>query len=72
VTPISTATNRAGTPINLNVGCNPLVLAVGPDDKTVYVVSNSLVAAVGTATGRAAKPIDVGKPPAIAIVPPPR
>lgn len=50
VTPINTATNTAGTPIQ--VGLNPYGIAMTPDGKTVYVANNSggTVSVINTAT----------------------
>ncbi len=69
VTPIATATDKAGTPIRVIVGCYPLVIAVTPDGKTLYVVSHSGVTPVATATGRAGKRMNIEMPQAILIVP---
>jgi hypothetical protein len=70
VTPITTATNTAGTPIKLTVGCNPLEIGVTTDGRTVYVVSNSGVTPVSAATGRAGTRINIEMPEAILTVPP--
>jgi dipeptidyl aminopeptidase/acylaminoacyl peptidase len=69
VTPITTATNTARTPIKVTAGCDPLVITVTPDGKTVYVVSHSGVTPITTATGLAGKRINVGEPQAILTVP---
>ena len=71
VTPITTATNTARTPIKVTAGCDPLVITVTPDGKTVYVVSHSGVTPITTATGLAGKRINVGEPQAILTVPTP-
>jgi YVTN family beta-propeller protein len=70
VTPISTATNKAGKAIT--VGKYPGAIAVTPDGRTAYVVNNGpgTVTPISTATGKAGKAITVGKnPDAIAITP---
>lgn len=69
VTPIATATNTATAPISVNVGCEPEVVTVTPNGKTVYVVSMSGVTPVTTASGRAGKRINVEMPQAIVTVP---
>ena len=63
VIPISTATNRAGKPIN--VGDGPFLvgqLAITPDGRTVYAVKGGTVIPISTATNRPGKPIYVGRP----------
>ena len=70
VTPITTSTNTAGAPIKLAVGCNPLEIGVTTDGRTVYVVSNSGVTPVATATGRVGTRINIEMPEAILTVPP--
>ncbi len=70
VTPINTATNKAGTPIT--VGDIAEGIAISPDGTTAYVVnegSNS-VTPIDTASNTAGTPIPVGSSPAaIAITP---
>jgi YVTN family beta-propeller protein len=73
VTPISTATNTAGKPIE--TGANPfaVAMAVTPNGKTVYVVNNQpygTVTPINTATSTAGANIKVGVTPGpIAISP---
>jgi DNA-binding beta-propeller fold protein YncE len=70
VTPIATATGKAGTPIR--AGQNPGPMAITPDGKTVYVVSTAsrLVIPVRVATGTALRPIRLAdRGTAIAITP---
>jgi hyaluronoglucosaminidase len=55
VTPISTATGKAGRPIR--VGSGPAFLAVGPDGRAVYVVGAGSVTVIRTATDTAGKPV---------------
>ena len=72
VTPISTTTNQAGTPIGLGSAVNAVSLAATPNGKTVYAVtfSPNRVIPISTATNTAGKPIKVAKQPdAIAITP---
>ena len=71
VTPISTTTNQAGTPIGLGSTVNTVSLAATPNGKTVYVtLSPNRVIPISTATNTAGKPIKVGKEPdAIAVTP---
>jgi YVTN family beta-propeller protein/autotransporter-associated beta strand protein len=65
LTPINTATNTAGTPID--VGLNPRGVVASPDGKTIYV-ANLIVSSLGegtvtpvnTATNTAGTPIPVG------------
>ena len=63
MTPITTATNRPGTPIR--VGRWPLGIAVTPDGKTAYVANNNsgTVTPITTATNTPGKPIQVGNGP---------
>jgi DNA-binding beta-propeller fold protein YncE len=66
VTPILTATNKAGKAIK--VGSGPDAIAITPDEKTAYVTSGSGVTPISTATNKAGKAIKVGNgPDAIAI-----
>ena len=68
VTPIFTATNKAGKPTP--VGNRPWAVAITPDSRTAYVVSNgsNTVTPISVVTGKASKPISVGSAPvAIAI-----
>jgi YVTN family beta-propeller protein len=62
VTPISTATNTAGTAIT--VGTGPFGVAITPDGKTAYVAnfggSGTAVTPIDTATNTAGSPIAVG------------
>ncbi len=70
VTPISTATNTAGTPIP--VGANPQAIAVTPDGATVYVANSgdNTVTPISTATNTAGTPVPVGaNPQGIAVTP---
>jgi YVTN family beta-propeller protein len=69
VTPISTATNRAGRQVR--IGGDTEVLAITPNGRTVYVVShNGTVTPISTATNRPGRPIRVGvNPVAIAMTP---
>ncbi len=70
VTPISTATNRAGKAIR--TGRFPGAVAIAPDGKTVYVANggSSTVTPIRTATNTAGTAIKVGSDPvAIAITP---
>ncbi len=72
MTPISTATNKAGKAIK--VGSGPVDIAITPDGKTAYAVNNNFssgtVIRIRTATSTALKAIKVGSGPyAIAITP---
>ncbi len=79
VTPIDTATNMPGEPID--VGNEPFAIAVTPDGKTVYVANTwentgrlasgqSTVTPIATATNTPGPPIEVGSGPwAFAITP---
>jgi YVTN family beta-propeller protein len=70
VTPISIATNTAGTPIS--VGGEPWGIAVTPNGATVYVANygDNTVTPISTATNTAGTPIPVGsQPKGIAITP---
>jgi YVTN family beta-propeller protein len=70
VTPIDTATNTAGTPIN--VGEDPDGIAITPSGKTAYVVNarSGTVTPIDVATNTAGTPIGVGNlPDAVAITP---
>lgn len=61
ITPISTATNRAGNPIRVARSPDgPEALAVTPNSKTVYAINTVTVVPVNTATNRASRPIDTG------------
>lgn len=63
VTPISTATGKAGKPITFTpgVGSSPSPLVVTPDGKTLYVASAlGAVTPVNVLTGHAGKPIAFG------------
>jgi YVTN family beta-propeller protein len=70
VTPIATATNKAGSPIS--VGTDPFAVALTPDGKTAYVVNrgSDSVTPIATATNTAGTDIPVGADPkAIAVTP---
>jgi YVTN family beta-propeller protein len=70
VSPIDTAANTAGSPIN--VGNYPIAIATTPDGSTAYAVnySDNTVSPIDTATGSAGTPIAVGSyPDAIAVTP---
>jgi YVTN family beta-propeller protein len=70
VTPITTATDKAGKAIN--VGSFPWAIAVTPNGKTAYVANSGsgTVTPIGTATNTAGKVINVGAAPvSIAITP---
>jgi len=71
VTPISTATNKAGKVIT--VGSGPRAFAITPNGKTAYVVSNAgIVTPITTTTSKAGKAINIsgrGVLYAIAITP---
>ena len=77
VTPISTATNTAGTPIPVNAAPDhPSLMAMTPDGKTVYVLYNngycpcsSPMFPIATATNTAGPPIEVGDSTAIVFTP---
>jgi YVTN family beta-propeller protein len=72
VTPITVATNTAGTPIT--VGSNPLGVAVTPDGKTAYVTNggDGTVTPITVATNTAGTPITVGSYPlGVAVAPAP-
>ena len=61
MTPISTATNKAGPPINIGVYGFTRQIAVTPDGKTAYTVTeDSVVVPISTATNTAGKPIRFG------------
>jgi YVTN family beta-propeller protein len=55
VTPINTATSKAGTPIV--VGSGPSQIAITPNGKTAYVIAGGSVVPISTATSTALKPI---------------
>jgi DNA-binding beta-propeller fold protein YncE len=55
VTPISTATNLRGRPIQ--VACDPYAIAVTPDGKTVWVGSRDWVTPISTATDKPGMPL---------------
>src|SRR6185312_952446 len=61
VTPIATATNTPGPPIQ--VGSGPWAFAITPDGKTAYVASwqGGTVTPIATATSTAGAPIEVGE-----------
>jgi len=68
VTPISTATNRPGTPIPIALG---LITALTPDGKTLYAVAWNKIVPISTATNTPGTPIPVryGQPDGIVIAP---
>ena len=59
VTPINTATNKPGKPIN--AGESPGTIAITPDGKTAYVLSQRGVVPISTATNKPGKPVNAGK-----------
>ena len=64
MTPIATATNTAGTPIEVGEGARAIVIT--PDGKTAYVVvwgEPGTVTPIATATNTAGTPIEVGDGP---------
>src|SRR5580692_5045885 len=70
VTPINTATNKAGKAIK--VGSDPVAIAITPNGRTAMVANyqSGTVTPINTATNKAGKAITVGKNPvAIAITP---
>ncbi|MGP7996825.1 MAG: YncE family protein [Streptosporangiaceae bacterium] len=70
VTPINTATNKAGEAIK--VGVSPFAIAITSNGKTAYVANadSGTVTPIRTATNTALKAIKVGVgPDAIAITP---
>src|ERR1019366_8543854 len=70
VTPINTATNKAGKAIK--VGAGPFAIAITPDGKAAYVanIDSSTVTPIRTTTNKALKAIKVGSAPGpIAITP---
>jgi DNA-binding beta-propeller fold protein YncE len=71
VTPIATATNTAGTPIEVGEGARAIVIT--PDGTTAYVGvwgEPGTVVPIATATNTPGPPIPVGDGPyAIAITP---
>jgi DNA-binding beta-propeller fold protein YncE len=68
VTPISTATNRAGQRIHIG---RAVIIAITPDGKTLYATTPDKVVPISTATNTPGKPIPVryGIPGDIAITP---
>jgi DNA-binding beta-propeller fold protein YncE len=74
VLPISTATDRPGRPIHVeskDAGVvNGAGIAISPDGKTLWVLTNSGATPVSTASGTTGTPMEVsGTPVAIAITP---
>jgi YVTN family beta-propeller protein len=70
VTPIRTATNKAGKAIQ--AGSGPFAVAITPNGQTAYVAdeNSSAVTPISTATNTAGTPIPVGNDPQyIAITP---
>jgi DNA-binding beta-propeller fold protein YncE len=57
VTPISTATDKAGAPIK--VGLNPSAIVIAPDGRTAYVTSDFGVTPITLATNTAGPPIRI-------------
>ena len=72
VTPITTATNRAGKPIRIAEGPGTIAIAITRDGKTAYVVSSTegTVTPVATATNTPGKPIEVGRGPFALVIGP--
>jgi YVTN family beta-propeller protein len=70
VTPITTATNTPGKPIN--AGRSPFAIAITPDGKTAYVISktSNTVTPITTATNTPGKPIKVGNKPWSMVITP--
>ena len=68
VTPIDTATNKAGSAID--VGANPSGIAITPDGKTVYVTCSDpgTVVPINTATNTAGPAIKVGEYPYAIVI----
>ena len=66
MTPIATATNRAGRPIP--VGRDPRAIAMAPDGRTAYVLNwlGATVTPIATLTNRPGRPIRVGPFPVAA------
>ena len=64
MTPISTTTNQAGTPIGLGSTVNTVSLAATPNGKTVYAVmfGTNRVIPISTATNTAGKPTSTAWP----------
>jgi len=61
VTPISTATGRAGKPITLGpTAYGGLTMAITPNGRTVYVGDSRVMIPISAATGKAGKPIKLG------------
>ena len=75
MTPITTATNTAGTPITTGYDSEPSAIAITPDGTTAYDANENLgtVTPITTGTNTAGPPITVGSvgsyPDAIAITP---
>jgi YVTN family beta-propeller protein len=72
VTPITTATNRAGKPIRIGEGPATIAIAITQDGRTAYVVSSTAgtVTPIATATNTPGKPITVGRGPFALVVGP--
>ena len=70
VTPIATATNRAGPAIK--VGDNPHAIAITPDGKTAYVANyvSGTVTPITTATGKPGPAIKAGFAPGVIVITP--
>jgi DNA-binding beta-propeller fold protein YncE len=69
VTPISTATNKAGKPIHAGASVD---IAITPDGKTLYAAALNKVVPISTATNTPGKPIrhvGPGYPRGIVITP---
>jgi YVTN family beta-propeller protein len=72
VTPITTATNRAGKPIRVADGPGTIAIAITRDGRTAYVVSGTAgtVTPIATATNTPGKPIKAGKHPFAVVIAP--
>jgi YVTN family beta-propeller protein len=68
VTPIATATNTPGEPIE--VGSQPWAFAITPDGKTAYVINfnSHSVTPIATATNTPGPPIPVGQGPRAIVI----
>jgi YVTN family beta-propeller protein len=72
VTPITTATNRAGNPIRIDEGPGAIAIAITRDGKTAYVTNSGAgtVMPIATATNTLGKPIKVGRRPFALVIAP--
>ena len=70
VTPIATATNTPGAPIE--VGSGPWAFAITPDGKTAYVINfySHSVTPIATATNTPGPPIPIGQGPRAIVITP--